>query len=118
MTLSETSFPARDRLNDRLVRQVRYTGPASYAAGGDPIASADLGALGMGNVYPVVGDIGTVGAGEIRHVGGAVSTAVRVLHFDYANQKLQWFIPNTGAEVAAAVDLSGFSGVLTFYGKG
>lgn len=108
MNISESSFPARDRMNDRMVRQVRYTGPASYATGGESVnATADL---GMAEVYTVVGEIG--------NVGGAVSTAVRVLHFDYANQKLQWFIPNTGAEVAAAVDLSGFSGVLTFYGKG
>lgn len=106
MTVAETSFPARDRLNDRMMRQVRYTGPAAYAAGGESVnASADL---GMAEVYAVYGEIG--------NVGGAVSTAVRILHFDYANQKLQWFVPNTGAE--ASGDLSGFSGVLTFYGKG
>lgn len=108
MTLSETSFSARDRLADRMVRQVRYTGPASYAAGGDPVNAPTE--LGMGEVYVVVGEIG--------NVSGAVSTAIRLPHFDYANQKIQWFIPNTGAEVAGAVDLSGFSGVLTFFGKG
>lgn len=106
MTLSETSFPARDRLNDRMVRQVRYTGPAAYVAGGDPVnAPAEL---GMAEVYAVHGEIG--------NVGGAASTAILVAHFDYTNQKLQWFVPNTGAQ--ATGDLSGFSGTLTFYGKG
>lgn len=108
MNVSETSFPARDRMNDRMVRQVRYTGPASYVAGGDPVnASNDL---GMAEVYAVVGNIG--------NVNGVASSAIRVPNFDYASQKLQWFIPNTGAEVAAAQDLSGFTGTLTFYGKG
>ncbi len=105
MNTDETKFPARDRLNDRMVRQVRYTGPASYATGGDPVnASTEL---GMGGVYAVEGNI-TSGSGG----------AVRVLAFDYVNQKLIWFVPNTGAEVANAQDLSTFSGTLTFYGKG
>jgi hypothetical protein len=95
-------------MNDRLARQVRYTGPASYVAGGDPVnASGDL---GMGEVYAVEGRIG--------NNGGTVSTAIRIPFFDYAAQKIMWFIPNTGAEVAGAVDLSGFAGTLTFYGKG
>lgn len=103
MNLSETSFPARDRMNDRMVRQVRYTGPASYATGGDPVnASSEL---GMAEVYLVVGNIGS-------------GSAIRLPFFDYATQKIQWFIPNTGAEVANAVDLSTFVGTVTFYGKG
>lgn len=104
MTVSETSFPARDRLNDRMIRQVRYTGPASYATGGESVNATND--LGMGEVFAVSG--GLIGNGS----------AVRLVYFDYATQKLQMFVPNTGAEVAAAVDLSGFSGVLTFYGKG
>lgn len=103
MNISETSFPARDRLNDRLVRQVRYTGPASYATGGDPVnASTEL---GMGEVYFVAGVISN-------------GSAIRIPYFDYTNQKLVMYVPNTGAEVAAAQDLSGFSGTLTFMGKG
>lgn len=108
MNISETSFPARDRLNDRMVRQVRYTGPASYATGGESVnATADL---GMAEVFAVFGEIGDV--------GGAASANVRILHFDYANQKIQWFVSSTGAEVANGASLAGFSGVLTFYGKG
>jgi len=103
MTLTETSFPARDRWNDRLVREVRYTGPSSYVAGGDPVNAPTE--LGMGEVFGVYGVIGS-------------GSAVRIAFFDYANQKIQWFIPNTGAEVAGAVDLSTFSGTLLFTGKG
>jgi hypothetical protein len=103
MNISETSFPARDRMNDRMVRQVRYTGPASYATGGDPVnASSEL---GMGEVYTVHGTI-------------TDGTNIRLSVFDYANQKIKWYIPNTGAEVANAVDLSTYVGTLTFYGKG
>lgn len=108
MNIDETKFPARDRMNSRMVRQVRYTGPASYVAGGDPVnATADL---GMSEVWAVFGQIG--------NNGGTVSTAIRIPFLDYATQKIMWFIPNTGAEVAGAVDLSGFTGTITFYGKG
>lgn len=101
MTLDETKFPARDRWNDRMVRQVRYTGPAAYVAGGDPVNATTE--LGMAEVYAVEGTIGS-------------GTAVRVPFFDYVNQKIQWFVPNTGSE--ASGDLSAYSGTLTFYGKG
>ena len=106
MTLDETKFPARDRLNDRLVRQVRYTGPAAYVAGGESVnASADL---GMAEVYAVVGNLG--------NASGVASTAILVPFFDYTNQKLQWFVPNTGAEASGS--LAAFVGTLTFFGKG
>lgn len=103
MTLTESNFPSRDRLNDRLVREVQYTGPASYATGGESVnASADLGMAEVFGVYGVIGD----------------GSAVRIPFFNYTTQKIQWFIPNTGAEVANAVDLSTFSGTLLFHGKG
>lgn len=104
MTLNETSFPARDRLNERLVRQVRYTGPTSYATGGDPVNGPTE--LGMGEVYAVSGNI----------ISDGVTT--RIAWFDYVNQKLVWFVPSTNAEVANTTNLSTFVGVLTFYGKG
>lgn len=99
-TIDETKFAARDRLNDRLVREVRYTGPASYVAGGDPIGPNDV---GMGEVFAVYGVLGS-------------GSAVRVAFWDYPNQKLQLFVPNTGAE--ASGDTSTFSGTLLFHGKG
>lgn len=96
-----TNFPRRDRWNNRMVYEVQYTGPASYPAGGDPISG------------PV-----DLGLGEIFGVYGVISSgaAVRIAFWDYTNQKLQFFVPNTGAE--AAGDLSTFAGTLLFTGKG
>lgn len=103
MNISVTSFPAYDRWNTRLVRELRYTGPASYVTGGDPVnASSEL---GLGEVYGVYGIISS-------------GSAILVPFFDYANQKILWFVPNTGAQVANGVDLSTFSGTLLFTGKG
>lgn len=103
MTLTESNFPARDRWNDRLVREEQYTGPASYVTGGDPVNAPTE--LGLGEVFGVYGIISD-------------GSAVRVPFFDYTNQKILWFIPNTGAEVGAGVNLSTFSGTLLFTGKG
>jgi hypothetical protein len=104
MTLTETNFPARERWNDRLVREVQYTGPAAYATGGEDVnAPADL---GMAEVFGVYGAVISDG------------TDIRVGWFDYANQTIKWYVPNTGAEVANGVDLSTFSGTLLFTGKG
>lgn len=99
-TIVETNFPARDRLNDRLVREVQYTGPTLYVAGGDPIGVNDV---GMGDIFGVYGVISS-------------GTAVLIVRWDYTNQKLMFFVPNTGAE--AAGNLSTFSGTLLFTGKG
>jgi len=102
MTISETSYVARDRMNDRMLRQVKYTGPAAYVAGGESVnASNDL---GMAEVYAVTG--ATIENGS----------AIRIGWFDYTNQKLKWYVPNTGAE--ASGDLSAYSGYITFFGKG
>jgi hypothetical protein len=101
MNISETSFPARDRLNDRMVRQVRYTGPSTYVAGGDAVNASNE--LGMAEVYSVLGTISN-------------GTAVLISHFVYSTQKIMFFVPNTGVEVTG--DLSTYTGTLTFFGKG
>ena len=99
-TLTLTNFPFRDKLQDRLVREVQYAGPSAYVAGGDPISGSDL------------------GCGEIFGVYGTISngSAVRIPWWDYTNQKLMFFVPDTGAE--AAGDLSAFNGTLLFTCKG
>lgn len=103
MNIDETKFPARDRWNDRLVRQVRYTGPASYLTGGDPVNAPTE--LGMAEVYQAEGNLSN-------------GTLTLILHFSYTTQKMRFYVPNTGAEVANATDLSGYAGTFTFYGKG
>ncbi len=92
-------FPARDRLNDRMVREVRYTGPASYAAGGDTALAADV---GLSQIYGVYGVITN-------------GSAVRVAIWNFTTQALQFFVPNTGAE--ASGDLSGYTGTLLVTGR-
>lgn len=79
-----------------------YTGPASYAAAGDPFVPND------------------VKLGEIEYFSGLATngTAVRLLVYDPTNEVVHWFIPNTGAEVAGAVDLSTFTGRIEVAGKG
>lgn len=101
--LTSPNFPARDRWNDRVVVETQYTGPASYVTGGDPyVAGVDL---PMGEVFGVYGNISD-------------GTSIRTAWWDYANQKLKFFVPNTNVEVANAVNLSTFSGTLLFTGKG
>ena len=102
MTYDLTQFPARDRLNDRLVREVVATGPASYATGGDVLNPTND--LGMGTVFGVYGVL-------------TDGSAIRIPVLNFTTQAVQFYIPNTGAEVANGVDLSGFSGTLIFTGK-
>lgn len=101
MSIDETKFPARDRLNDRMVRELRYTGPAAYPAGGDPINPSND--LGMAEIYGVYGMLTN-------------GSAIRIPVWDYANQKLLLFVPSSGAE--ASGDVSAYSGTLMFHGKG
>lgn len=103
-TIALTEFKApRDNVSTHKIQFVRYTGPASYATGGDPFAPSDV---GFGNIDAIVP------ACEPSN-----GSAVRLLRWDKDNAKLQWFVPDTGAEVAAAQDLSAFTGVLLVYGQ-
>ena len=83
-------------------RQVaQYTGPASYTTGGESGLAAQV---RMGKLFAVLGSISD-------------GSAVRLAQYDPATDKLLFFVPNTGAQVANAVDLSTFSGRLEFVGQ-
>jgi hypothetical protein len=72
-----------------------YTGPVSYVnPGGDPITAAEV-RLGAIDYMPTM----------IAFDGASV---IRLLVWDYTLNAFKWFIPNTGAEVANAVNLSTF----------
>lgn len=74
----------------------RYTGPASYTTGGDPFVASELKALG------------TIEFLDFENAINA-TPANRLLTYDHANGTVVWIVPNTGAEVAATTDLSGYS---------
>lgn len=95
-----TNFPVHEKWMNRMVREVQVTG-GTYATGGEPVDAEEL---GLGTIFGVYGTISN-------------GSAVLIPWFDYANQKILFFVPNTGAEVADALDLSGYSGTLLFTGK-
>jgi len=98
-TLNFTNVRPYDNAGIRNRRIVTYTGPNPYVAGGDPFTPAEV-KLKM---------IESFGGANGVVASNAAFTAVRIVLYDYTNAVCRWFIPNTGAEVAAGVDLSGFS---------
>ena len=104
-TLSETALPvqARDVAGVRRRWIGRYTGPASYSPG----------AVGD-SFLPTEVEMGAIGSFKGQAWNGS---AVRILIYDQTNQTVRWFIPNTGAEVAAAQDLSAFIADIEVVGR-
>lgn len=100
-TINRTVARYQDVRGIRKARVLLYTGPASYVTGGDPFTENDV---------------------DLSHIEIAPShlawngTAVRLVVWDRVNKKYVWYVPNTGAEVAAAVDLSAFSCVIEVAG--
>lgn len=92
-TIDKTTFTSADASNAKLRRLGIYTGPASYATGGDACTPADLG-LGKIHVFQI----------EPPSNGSVVVVA----RYDYTNEKVKWF-DMAGAEIAAATDLSAYS---------
>lgn len=92
-----------DNTHAHLVRVARWTGPVSYATGGEDVSPA---VFGLGKVIALVG-LAVITDG----------TTVRIGAWNIATGKIQWFVPNTNAEVAAAVNLSTFTGSLVVFGN-
>lgn len=103
MTYTFSSFPVRDKLSDRLVREVVCAGPASYTTGGDDLDAADE--LGLSDVYGVYGTLSN-------------GTTIVGVWWNYTTQKLLLFVTSSDAQVANGVDLSTFVGTLLITGKG
>jgi len=83
---------------------VKYTGPASYATGGDSYSAADngpgIGVLELAPSFPI-----------------SDGTTLYIVWWDKANGLLKWFDPTTGLEVAALTDLSDFTVWVEAVGK-
>lgn len=77
-----------------LRRVERWTGPSSYATGGETCSASTF---GLGTLIK--------GPNGIAFDG----TNVRLVVWQPSTNKLLWFVPNTGAEVANGVDLSAYS---------
>ena len=91
-----------DNTNAHLLRVARWSGPASYVAGGEDVSPS---VFGVGKVIALVAAVITDGA------------TVRIGAWNIATGKLQWIVPNTNAEVAGAVNLSTFSGAVVVFGN-
>jgi hypothetical protein len=101
-TLTNTSFRAKyDVLSTHKAQFYVYNGPASYVAGGDPLSADDV---GLGNIDAILG-VGVAWNGS----------AVRLLVWDKANQKMLWYVPNTGSE--ATGDLSAYAATIVVLGS-
>lgn len=94
-TINRTTLRFHDAAGKRLRRVGIYTGPSSYATGGDAFVAKD------------------VSLGVLEHISFGVAHdglgTFRLLVYDHANGKVIWVVPNTGAEVAAATNLSAFT---------
>lgn len=76
-----------------------YTGPSNYPAGGDPFTPGEV----------ALGRIDSFGAANGLVAVASAFGSVRIVIYDYTNQVARWFVPNTGAEVAAGTDLSDYT---------
>jgi len=86
-----------------LRRVARWTGPTSYATGGEP---ATPGAFGLG----------TIVTASFTPALDAAGANTRVIAWNPATQKVQWFSA-PGTEVTAGTDLSGYSAQFEVIGQ-
>lgn len=92
-TLDFTQFRAEDGSNTKRRIQGIYTGPASYATGGDAFLPADV----------------KLGSIDVLTLGNPVNaTVVVVAEYDYTNLKVKWY-DMAGAEISNGTNLSGYS---------
>lgn len=73
---------------------VDYTGPASYATGGDAFAAGNV---SLGRLYYAPSFAAQASAGGTVYLGV----------YDYTNGKYVWYTAADGLQVGAATDLSG-----------
>ena len=91
-----------DKSGDYLRRHYKYTGPASYATGGDSLPPEQCRLGFIANVLGLTLSDGT---------------SIWIGWWDATNKKIKWYVPNTGNEVAAATNLSTAVGYLEVIGK-
>jgi hypothetical protein len=92
-TLDLTTYRAEDVRSTKKVISGIYTGPASYATGGDALLPAEV-KLGQIHFFDI----------EPPSNGSVVVVAL----YDYTNFKVKWF-DMAGAEIAAATALNTYT---------
>lgn len=92
-TIDRTTVAYHDASNTRLRKIGTYTGPASYATGGDPCTPGDL---GLGKVHVIF----------FEHASNG--TVILLARYDATTEKVKWF-DLAGAEVANATALSAYT---------
>lgn len=100
-TLDLTTVQLQDASNTRLRRIGKYTGPASYATGGDALTPA---ALALGQIHFAGFEVASNG------------TDLRLVLYDYTNQKVKWF-DLAGSEIANGTNLSAYSARFEIIGR-
>ena len=124
-----------DNTHAHLLRVMRWIGPVSYVAGGEDVSP---GVFGLGKVIALIHGNATDGTllrslaynpatGKLQWFVGTTRalvpgskwarTTMRLGVWNIATQKLQFIVPNTNAEVAAAVNLSTFTGAIVVFGN-
>lgn len=100
-TLNRDAFPMQDRTGATERRILVYTGPASYATGGDSLTPESV----------ALGKIGAI-------LGLVISNGTTVYwgFYNVSTQKILWYSA-TATEVPNATDLSGFTGRFEVIGR-
>ena len=93
-TITKTSARFHDAAGVRMRRIGVYTGPASYATGGDSFLPGDV---SLGTVEFLSFEMATNGS-VFYHV-----------FYDVTNETAIWIVGTTGLEVGNAVDLAAFT---------
>ena len=102
MPLDRTIGNYFDNTHAHLVRVARWTGPASYVAGGEDVSPA---VFGLGKVI------------SVQHGNATDGTNLRTMAYNPATGKLQWFVGTTGVEVAGGQNLSTYLGSIVVFGN-
>lgn len=100
-TLDLTTLQLQDASATRIRRIGMYTGPASYATGGDAFTPANIA-------------MGKIDAMLFEHASNG--TVILLLRYDRTNQKVKWF-DLAGVEIANATDLSTYVARFEAMGK-
>lgn len=100
-TLDRTTVQFQDASATRIRRIGRYTGPAAYTTGGDPLTPAEL---ALGKVDLLIFEHPTDG------------TTIRLVEYEVAARTVKWY-DLAGTEIANGTNLSTFSARFEAIGK-